>query len=71
MIIWDPSLSVIIARMFYMASKEETWENSVLLLTKMLDFPAKLLLEVSQRRHFFAYSEDNLGVRAETTHNSD
>ena len=25
-------------------------------LTKMLDFPARLLLEVSQRRHFFAYS---------------
>ena len=47
----------------------ETWKSSV--PTKMLDFPAKLLLEVSQRRHFFAYSEDNLGVRAETTHNSD
>ena len=25
-------------------------------LTKMLDLPARLLLEVSQRRHFFAYS---------------
>ena len=47
------------------------WWISISVLTKMLDFPARVLLEVSQRRHFFAYSEDNLGVRAETTHNSD